>query len=69
MEQLAVLEIISFNDPQTMSELAKVAVKENAVITRMIDILEKNGSVERRNKPGDRRAYIIHLTPFWKYGV
>ena len=26
-------------------------------------LYEKNGFVERKNKPGDRRAYIIHLTP------
>lgn len=62
LEQMSILEMLHFNGPQTMSTLAKISVKENAVITRMIDILEKNGFVERKSKAGDRRAYLIHLT-------
>ena len=62
MEQLSVLEMLKFHGPQTMTDLARMTSKENAVITRMVDILEKNGFVKRKNKSGDRRAYIIHLT-------
>ena len=62
IEQLSILELVLYYGPQTMTDLARATVKENAVITRMVDILTRNGYVERKRKEGDRRAYLIHLT-------
>ena len=62
MEQLAVLEVLKFNGPMNMSEIAHAIIKENAAITRMVDVLEKGGFVERKSIAGDRRAKAIHIT-------
>ncbi len=63
MEQLGVLEVLMMNGPLNMSEISNGLYKENANITRIIDKLEKNGFVERKKSPTDRRAILIHLTP------
>lgn len=62
IEQLGVLEVLRFNGPMKMSELARQTVKENAVITRMIDILERENFVKRKPSATDRRAWEIHIT-------
>lgn len=62
LEQLSVLEVILFSGPLTMSEIANMLVKENAVITRMVDIMERKGFVKRTAKQGDRRAYLVNIT-------
>ena len=62
IEQLAILEILKFHGAMNMSELAHLTVKENAVITRMVDILEREAYVERKPKASDRRAWEIHIT-------
>ncbi len=62
LEQLAVLEMLKFHGAMNMSELAHLTVKENAVITRMVDILEREAYVERKPRASDRRAWEIHIT-------
>ena len=62
IEQLSVLEVLLFSGPLIMSEIASMLVKENAVITRMIDVMEHKGFVRREPKPGDRRAYFVSIT-------
>lgn len=32
-------------------------------MTYLLDELEERGLLERRRNPGDRRSYLIHLTP------
>ena len=66
MEQLSVMEVLLFSGPLTMTEIAKMLVKENAVITRMVDTLERKGFVERKPKHDDRRAYLVNITPSGK---
>lgn len=62
MEQLGVLEVLKFNGTMKMSEIAQALIKENAAITRMVDVLEKGGFVERKKIIGDRRSIAIHIT-------
>ena len=62
MEQLSVLEVLKFHGAMNMSELARQTLKENAVITRMTDILEREGFVQRKTSTTDRRAWEIHIT-------
>jgi len=62
MEQLSVLEVLKFNGAMNMSEIAHAIIKENAAITRMVDVMEGRGLVERKSIAGDRRAKAIHIT-------
>jgi len=62
MEQLSILEVLKFNGAMNMSEIAHAIVKENAAITRMVDVMEGRGLVERKSIAGDRRAKAIHIT-------
>jgi len=45
------------------SQLAEKTDSDRATITGLIDRLERDGWVERRPVPGDRRALSIHLSP------
>ncbi|TAK82277.1 MAG: MarR family transcriptional regulator [Betaproteobacteria bacterium] len=46
----------------TQRELARRLGVEGATIGRLLDGLEKQALIERRDVSGDRRAYHIHLT-------
>ena len=50
-------------DAVTQSELAERMGVEGPTLVRMLNRLEQEGLVERREAPTDRRAKIIHLTP------
>ena len=62
MEQLAVLEMLDFRGDMNMTELSHAVWKQNANITRIIDILENRKLVERKPVPGDRRANLVIIT-------
>jgi MarR family multiple antibiotic resistance transcriptional regulator len=63
MTQAGILFLLKRKDMRTMSELGEVFDIDNSAVTRLVDRLEKNGIVERRPAPGDRRAFRIHVTP------
>jgi len=45
------------------SELAEMLELQPISLTRLLDRLERNGLIERRADPNDRRANRLHLTP------
>lgn len=49
-------------DGLTQATLARVQRVEPSSMCRMIDRLERDGLVERRRSPGDRRCIRVHLT-------
>lgn len=61
-EQWAVLNRLTEKEGLTQKELAKIAFKDTANVTRIIDKLQEKNLVERREKQGDRRTWIIHVT-------
>lgn len=63
MTQAGILFLLKHKDMRTMSELGEVFDIDNSAVTRLVDRLEKNGIVERRTAPEDRRAYLVHMTP------
>ncbi|HPC02516.1 MAG TPA: MarR family transcriptional regulator [Syntrophales bacterium] len=63
MTQAGILFLLKHKDMRTMSELGEVFDIDNSAVTRLVDRLEKNGIVERQTAPGDRRAYLVHMTP------
>ena len=60
--QWGILGRLYEEDGLLIVEIAKRLFTEPPTITRMLDLLEKEGFVTRKTKEGDRRAYEIFLT-------
>ncbi len=54
--------IMNSPDPSAQVDIAKRLRIEGPTLTRMIDVLSKDGLVERRPAPGDRRTKHLALT-------
>lgn len=63
-EQFGVLTHLWRNDGLQQSELAICTNRNRANVTRIIDILEREGIVARQDDPNDRRVFKIFLTDF-----
>ena len=61
METLAA--IMNMPGPRSQTDVARRLRVEGATVTRMIDILEKEGLVLRTPDPADRRVNLISITP------
>jgi DNA-binding MarR family transcriptional regulator len=61
-EQFSVLSYLWQKDGLQQSELAICTNRNRANVTRIIDILEREGIVERRDDANDRRVFKIYLT-------
>lgn len=61
-EQWFLIKCISENSGVNQKELSELAYKEQAVITRLLDLLEKKDLVERKKSIEDKREYLIYLT-------
>ena len=61
-EQWLVLKVIDANPGMSQTEVAEKSQKEKTNITRIIDLLEKSGCIERKKDQKDRRFYRIHAT-------
>ncbi len=62
VEQLHILKQLFLANGQTQSQLCEGVGKSPANITRILDRLEKKGSVSRKNNPDDRRSILVFLT-------
>lgn len=47
----------------TQTDLSKQLIMHRSNVTGLVDRLEKRGLVVRHESPGDRRAWIVALTP------
>ncbi len=61
-EQWSILVHLYRKDGQTQQELARVAVKDKAAITRLVNILEKKNIVLRIPDRNDKRSKLVYLT-------
>ncbi len=61
-EQWSILARLWEEEGLTQKQIADRTYKDKANITRLVDVLEKRGLLERRADPADRRRYYIHLT-------
>ena len=61
-EQWAVLIRLWERDGRSQSDLSDATFRDRPTMSRILDVLEKGGLVERRADPDDARARIIHLT-------
>jgi DNA-binding MarR family transcriptional regulator len=63
-EQLRVLTHLWNQDGIPQSNLAACSDRNKANVTRIVDILEREGILERRDDPCDRRVFRIYLTDY-----
>ena len=61
-DQWLVLLFLHEKDPQTQVTIANQLKKDPASMTRIIDLIEKNGWVHRIKVEGDRRKFAIQLS-------
>ena len=57
-----VLTLIDLNPGINQSSLARSMYLDRSTMVPILDQLESKGWMERRKKPGDRRAYALYLT-------
>ncbi|MBW2608750.1 MAG: MarR family transcriptional regulator [Deltaproteobacteria bacterium] len=57
-----ILQVLFKEDGLSQIELAKALAKDTPNITRMLDVMEKNGFIDRRPDPDDRRKHLIIKT-------
>lgn len=62
VDQALVLIIIDANPESTQIEIAELLFKDFASMTRMINLLVKNGHLNRGTNEKDRRRFTLSLT-------
>jgi DNA-binding MarR family transcriptional regulator len=60
-EQYFILFQLWQKDGQYQAELADDLFGDTPNITRILDVMEKKGFINRRSDPGDRRKYRVFL--------
>jgi DNA-binding MarR family transcriptional regulator len=61
-EQWSVLRTLFETDDISQKELSERADKDQATLTKILDLLEKNEFIERAQNPADRRSFLIRMT-------
>jgi len=62
VDQWAILKQLADHGPQNQREIGDKTFKDNPTITRILDLLNDKGYVERKPHPDDRRSFLISLT-------
>jgi DNA-binding MarR family transcriptional regulator len=61
-EQWAVLHAVAQNPNRSQTEIGKISLRDKTVVTRILDILERNGWILRTTSDSDRRVSPLELT-------
>lgn len=56
-------QLYRYRDGMKMRELSRLLMVTGGNVTGLTDDLARDGLVARENSPGDRRAWIVRLTP------
>jgi len=62
IDQWLVIKCILENPTITQHELSELVFKDNASVTRIIDLLIKAHYLEKEINPDDRRKFMLHVT-------
>lgn len=62
-EQWSVLRTLSEYDEISQKELSLRSDKDQATLTKILDLLVKQENVERIANPLDRRSFLVKITP------
>lgn len=60
--QVGILTLITEREPMTQTALGGELEVDRTTMVELLDRLEEQGLVERRRRPDDRRAFMIHPT-------
>ncbi len=61
-EQWSVLAALRQQDGLSQTDLAATVTKDRQTMTRILDLLESGGHVQRRPHPNDRRCNLVFIT-------
>lgn len=61
-EHWAVLNCLWEKEGATQTEIAVTLAKDKTNVTRILDVMERNGLIQRKYHESDRRSYRIFLT-------
>ncbi|CAM3708281.1 regulatory protein MarR [Flavobacterium saliperosum S13] len=62
IDQWLVIKCILENPTITQHDLSELVFKDNASVTRIIDLLIKANYLEKEINPDDRRKFMLHVT-------
>ena len=62
VDQKLVLQYLNDRPELSQNEIAELVFKDNASLTRMIDLMVRKGFLDRSINPDDRRRFQIELT-------
>jgi MarR family transcriptional regulator for hemolysin len=63
IDQWLILKVLMDNPGIMQQEVAEMVFKDNASVTRIIEILEKSKYLKKKVNPNDRRKSILKITP------
>ncbi|PCE64067.1 MarR family winged helix-turn-helix transcriptional regulator [Sediminicola luteus] len=63
IDQGNILGFLAKYPEKTQQEIAAMALKDNASMTRMLDLMERKGYLTRSINKANRRRFIIKITP------
>jgi len=63
VDQKLILQYLNDHPELSQNEIAELVFKDNASLTRMIDLMVRKGFLKRSINPEDRRRFNIELTP------
>lgn len=63
IDQGLILAYLDKYPDKTQKEIAALAFKDNASMTRMLDLMEKKEYIKRSINPTNRRRFKIEITP------
>ncbi len=63
LTQCKVLVFLSRNEGATQAKLAELSDTDPMTLVRVLDRMQRDGWIERRPDPSDRRAHRLHLRP------
>jgi len=63
IDQKLILQYLNDHPELSQNEIAELVFKDNASLTRMIDLMVRKGFLLRSINPDDRRRFKIELTP------
>ncbi len=61
-EQWSVLAAVMGDPGNAQARIAERGFKDKATVTRILDLLERDGLIQRRGDDKDRRAYRVYLS-------